>query len=138
MEIEILITEKPIVVPPLEFPLQGETGAIIEFWGVVRLMEKGKKIAGLDYEAYQPMAKKILYEIAEELSKKYPCKKIEVHHRLGAVAVGEPSLFIRIFGKHRMEAFQFAQEYIDKLKAEVPIWKNPLTYGPSCLSSVQS
>ncbi|QSR87365.1 molybdenum cofactor biosynthesis protein MoaE [Candidatus Methylacidiphilum infernorum] len=126
MEIEVLITEKPLVISPIPFPLRGEEGAVIEFWGVARLMERGQQIAGLEYEAYRPMAEKILYEIAEELSKKYPCQKIEIQHRVGTVKVGEPSLFLRIFSKHRMEAFQLAQEYVDRLKAEVPIWKHPL------------
>ncbi|TFE68874.1 molybdopterin converting factor [Methylacidiphilum sp. Yel] len=126
MKIEIEMTDKPLHIAPLRLPLSGESGAVVEFWGLVRSSEGGQKIAALHYESYISMAKGLLYEIAQELLKKYPCQRLEVFHRIGPVAVGEPSVFLRIYSTHRSEAFQLAQEFINRLKSDVPIWKYPL------------
>ncbi|KIE58895.1 molybdopterin converting factor [Methylacidiphilum kamchatkense Kam1] len=126
MKIEIEMTDEPLNIAPLRLPLSGESGAVVEFWGLVRSMEGGQKIAALHYEAYITMAKRLLYEIAQELLKKYPCQRLEVCHRIGPVAVGEPSVFLRIYSMHRSEAFQLAQEFMNRLKSDVPIWKRPL------------
>ena len=44
-------------------------------------------------------------------------------HRIGVVAVGEPSVVIAVASPHREAAFQAARFLIDELKARVPLWK---------------
>jgi molybdopterin synthase catalytic subunit len=48
-----------------------------------------------------------------------------VHHRLGFIAVGKPSLFVRVASRNRPEAFRASQWVVDELKRRVPIWKRP-------------
>jgi molybdopterin synthase catalytic subunit len=44
-------------------------------------------------------------------------------HRVGAVPRGEASVIVAASAPHRGEAFAGAREAIDRIKAEVPIWK---------------
>ncbi len=122
MKIQIAFTDRPITPPALE-PGSREIGASLEFSGIVRELENGGKIAGLTYEAYEPMARKKLQEILAQLAVKYPCEAVEFTHRLGFVPVGEASLFIRVLSRHRQAALGLMAELIDRLKADVPIWK---------------
>jgi molybdopterin synthase catalytic subunit len=39
------------------------------------------------------------------------------------VPLSEPSVIVAVSAPHRGEAFAAAREIIDRLKAEVPIWK---------------
>ena len=46
-----------------------------------------------------------------------------VEHRVGEVALSEPSVAVAVSAAHRGEAFAGAREIIDRIKAEAPIWK---------------
>jgi molybdopterin synthase catalytic subunit len=118
----ILFTDRAIVVPEPIWPSR-EIGACVEFQGIVRETEKGRALAGLHYEAYERMARRMLDRIFDELAAVHPCEETLFIHRFGWVPVGEASLFIRILARHRGEALQFCAAAIDRLKADVPIWK---------------
>ncbi len=122
MEITIEFTTAPIVPPPIALPSR-EVGASVEFLGMVRELENGAPLSGLHYEAHESMAARQLRRIFEELTVANPCQAVEFIHRLGFVAVGEASLFIRVLASHRGQALQFCAEAIDRMKADVPIWK---------------
>lgn len=122
MKTRIEFTRSPIEPPAAAFSTP-EIGACLEFSGVVRESENGKKIPGLFYEAYEPMARAQLERIFQELAAKLPCEEILFIHRLDFVPVGETSLFIRICSRHRQAGLVFMGELIDRLKADVPIWK---------------
>ena len=122
MKRRIEFTRAPIVPPAPEFSSR-ETGACLEFSGLVRELENGKKIRGLFYEAYEPMAQRQLEKMCQELGAKHPCAEILLIHRLDFVPVGEPSLFVRVSSQHRQPGLAFLAELIDRLKADVPIWK---------------
>lgn len=122
MESTIQFTAEPIVVPPLILPSR-EIGAAVEFLGIVRELENGEALAGLGYEAYEVMARKVLLRHFDELARVHPCAAVVFIHRTGWVPVGEASLFIRVLSSHRKEALAFLGEAIDRLKQDVPIWK---------------
>jgi molybdopterin synthase catalytic subunit len=126
MKIEIQFTHAPLVTPPPKFS-SPEIGAALEFSGIVRELENGKKIPGLFYEAHEPMARKELEKIFNELGAQHPCEEVLFIHRLGFVPVGETSLFIRIHASHRRAALALMTELIDRLKQDVPVWKNSQT-----------
>jgi molybdopterin synthase catalytic subunit len=44
-------------------------------------------------------------------------------HRVGTVALSEPSVLVAVSAPHRGEAFAGAREIIDEIKARAPIWK---------------
>ena len=122
METHITFTRGPIAVPALALPSR-EIGTCVEFSGIVREMERGSVLAGLHYEAYEPMAARQLARIFDELNAAHPCAAVHFIHRLGWVPVGEASLFVRVLAEHRGEALRFLTAAIDRMKADAPIWK---------------
>ncbi len=121
---ELLITDRPIDEAEAKLgKLDGDTGGIVTFWGVVRDVEDGKPITALEYTAYREMAEYQFRKILTEAHRKWPLKRVRVIHRLGKIAVGEPSLLVRVEAAHRGEAFAGAQFVIDELKQKVPVWK---------------
>jgi molybdopterin synthase catalytic subunit len=100
-------------------------GAIVDFWGAVRELEEGREIEGIDYEAHYAMAEHQLQSIAEEAAGKFRLNKVVVHHRIGFVRSGEPSLFLQVVAERRAAAFVASKCFVDQLKRKVPIWKHP-------------
>ena len=100
-------------------------GALVDFFGVVRGTENGRPIDAIDYEAFVEMAENELRRIAERAQKDFSLGFVLIHHRIGLVAVGEPSLFVRVTAPHRDAAFAGCRRIIEELKARVPIWKHP-------------
>ncbi len=123
MKSGIEFTRAPIAAPPLDGASR-EIGACVEFSGIVRSCENGRQIAGLTYEAYEPMARAELEKLFRQLSALHACDAALFIHRLGFVPVGETSLFIRALARHRQPALRFTEELIDRLKKDVPIWKS--------------
>lgn len=80
----------------------------------------------LDYEAYEPMAAQGLDRLARQIAEEFACGAVVLIHRLGPVAVGEPSVLIQTAAPHRAEAFAACRAGIDRLKAELPIWKREI------------
>ena len=102
---------------------QKEKGAELIFNGRVRETEHGKKIKVLEYEQYEDMAEKELINIARETQNKFPIKDLLCRHRIGEVKVGETSLHVSIWSKHRKEGLEAMSFFIIELKKRVPIWK---------------
>jgi molybdopterin synthase catalytic subunit len=92
---------------------------------VVRRLEDGREIDGIQYEAHREMAEHQLRQIAGQAAEKFPLQLVIIHHRVGFIAIGEPSLFLRVATPHRSEAFRATQWIVDELKKKVPIWKRP-------------
>lgn len=121
---ELLLTDRPIDEAEAALgKFGGDVGGVVTFWGVVRDREDGKPIRALDYTAYLEMADHQFRKLLAETHQQWPLKRIRVVHRLGVIAVGEPSLLVRVEAAHRGEAFAAAQFIIDELKQRVPIWK---------------
>lgn len=120
-EINIRITSDPL--PSLPLAARDDCGAVLDFFGVVRAEENAERIDGLEYEAYQPMAERQIEQIIRALLHQFPCRAVDVVHRIGFVPVGESSIRIRIAARHRQEAISFLAEFMDRLKKDIPIWK---------------
>jgi molybdopterin synthase catalytic subunit len=100
-------------------------GAIITFHGIVRDAEGELKISGIDYEAFEPMARRQFEHIFTETGARWPIEAIRLVHRIGYVPVNKPSLWVEVTASHRREAFEACQYIIDQMKVRVPIWKHP-------------
>ena len=122
MNVKIHFTNQTICRPDAE--ASGGAGALVEFEGIVRGIEMGAKISGLIYEIYEPMADRMVRRIAEELNAEYPCLAFLVAHRRGLVPVGETAIYVRIEARHRTEAIRMLEHFMNRLKADVPIWKS--------------
>ncbi len=101
-------------------------GADLRFHGVVRDMEDGRKIFGIDYSFYGDMALQELNRIGEAMGKEYPGHLALVHHRVGYVPAGEASILIRVQTAHSAEGFEVSREYLRRIKETVPIWKEAI------------
>ena len=100
-----------------------QDGAELVFNGRVRAMEHGENITALEYEQYEGMADAELIQLAEEAMNKFPIHDLFCKHRIGKVEVGETSLHVSIWSKHRREGLDAMDFFITELKKRVPIWK---------------
>jgi molybdopterin synthase catalytic subunit len=105
-----------------------ESGGVVTFVGRVRDNARGHKVNALEYEAYPEMAESVFAQIATEAKSQYAVTDVAVHHRVGRLEVGEPSVVIAVSAPHRGAAFQACEYVIDQLKARAPIWKKE--FGP--------
>ena len=99
-------------------------GAIATFLGLVREHNQGRKVAFLEYEAYEPLAVKALARIADEARDAWPDTRLGVHHRVGRLELGEASIIIVAASPHRANAFAACRYTIERVKQIVPIWKH--------------
>ena len=110
--------------PAVAVPLDCDgAGAVIAFEGRVRPLEDGRTIAALDYEIYEPMARQLLAQVAEELAARFGLLALCVEHSYGRVEVGQCAFRLQVAAVHRQEALAAMACFIDRLKQEVPIWK---------------
>ena len=101
-------------------------GAELQFYGRVRGEENGEAIIAIDYEYYKGMAEKELQKLGENTMHKFSISKLDCIHRVGKVPVGEASLRVAIWSKHRQEALDAMTWFISQLKKNVPIWKSTI------------
>ncbi|MBX3459418.1 MAG: molybdenum cofactor biosynthesis protein MoaE [Planctomycetes bacterium] len=98
-------------------------GAQVLFVGNVRNHHQGREVLRIDYEAYEPMALKELLRIAQQVAAKHGLERVLVVHRFGRHEIGDASIMVAIGSPHRAAAFLAAQEIMDAVKKDVPIWK---------------
>lgn len=98
-------------------------GAVLLFIGVVREVNDGREVSGIEYSAYEPMAARELSDIASEAADRFGVTDIAVEHRLGELALEEASVGIAVAHRHRAEAYDASRWIIEEIKRRVPIWK---------------
>jgi molybdopterin synthase catalytic subunit len=99
-------------------------GAIVLFLGTARDHSGDRTgITDLEYEAYPEMVEVKLAEVVTDALSRWDLQVVLVEHRVGMVAVGDPSVAVAVAAAHREEAFAAGQFLIDQLKSRVPIWK---------------
>lgn len=106
-----------------DFVADSGAGATAVFTGTVRDHADGRAVTGLTYEAHEELASKRLAALADELARQDGVLAVWMEHRLGALSVGEAAVVVAVSSGHRAEAFDRCREGIDRLKAEIPIWK---------------
>ena len=102
-------------------------GAVVNFIGYVRDLNIGQTVNGLFLEHYPGMTEKALEQIAEEARERWPLLGVEIVHRVGALAVCEPIVFVGVSSKHRHMAFEACAFIMDVLKTRAPFWKRETT-----------
>jgi len=120
--IKIEISEGPIPFF-LNDDSRQQDGAELIFNGRVRATEHGDSITALEYEQYEGMAEAELIQLAKDTCQKFPIHDLFCKHRIGKVDVGETSLHVVIWSKHRQEGIDAMSWFIIELKKRVPIWK---------------
>lgn len=100
-----------------------DCGGLVVFEGTVRGQSEGRPVVRLEYEAFERRALAQLRALAEDTARRHELGGVVAVHRVGAVPVGEPAVVVAAAAAHRGPAFDGASELIDRVKAEVAIWK---------------
>jgi len=133
--VHAVLSTEPISVDQAIAAVESETaGAVVSFSGVVRNHDGGKPVDRLSYSAH-PTARKVLDDVVTQLVAEQvqaagsegpdgiPPVRIWVAHRVGPLEIGDPALVCAVAAAHRGQAFAVCSELVDRVKAQVPIWK---------------
>jgi molybdopterin synthase catalytic subunit len=108
-----------------DFP---RAGAIATFVGVVRGNTlDGENVIGLELQAYEEEANRVLGGICEELKKREGVVDVQIHHFVGEFSVGEDLVYVVVAGAHRQNVFGVLREAVERYKTEAPIFKKEHT-----------
>ena len=117
------VTEEIITSETLATLVKSDTaGAVVTFSGNVRNHDKGKSVKTLKYEVH-PSAQNVIEKIVNEVIAKHNVVNVAVAHRYGAIAIGESAFVVAVASAHRGPAFACCNELVERVKAELPIWK---------------
>jgi molybdopterin synthase catalytic subunit len=105
---------------------RAEVGAVATFTGLARA-EAGQTSI-LELEAYPGFTEARIGEIAETARARFGLDDLMILHRVGAIAPGEPIVFVATAARHRRAAFEACDFLMDYLKSRAPFWKKEL--GP--------
>lgn len=109
------------------------TGAVCLFSGMVRGQTQRDghipQVETLIYEAYEPMARAKMQQVAQEIRERWPLVQgIAIVQRIGTLSVGQNTVLIACSSGHRDEGcFEAARYGIDRLKEIVPVWKKEIS-----------
>jgi molybdopterin synthase catalytic subunit len=143
--VHAVLSAEPISVDQAIAAVESDTaGAVVSFSGVVRNHDGGKPVDRLTYSAH-PTARKVLDDLVAKLVAEQsagpdgpaarsdgggsdgaggtPPVRIWVAHRVGPLEIGDPALVCAVSAAHRGQAFAVCSELVDRVKAQVPIWK---------------
>lgn len=131
--VQAVLSDQPLSVDDAALAaVQSDTaGAVVSFSGVVRNHDGGRAVERLTYTAH-PTAHQILIDVVEAVAAEYARPngvaldspvRIWAAHRVGSLQVGEPALVCAVSAGHREQAFDVCSAVVDRIKAEVPIWK---------------
>lgn len=119
----VAISDEPLSVEQLLGSLDDPTsGGLVLFAGRVRDHDGGKGVVGLEYAAH-PSAVDRLAEVCAAVAEEHGVRVAAVH-RVGTLDIGDIAVLVATCSAHRGDSFTASRALIDRLKAEVPIWKH--------------
>jgi molybdopterin synthase catalytic subunit len=128
--VNAVLSAEPISVDQAIAAVESDTaGAVVSFSGVVRNHDGGKPVERLSYSAH-PTAHQVMADVVARLvaehseggSATQPVR-IWAAHRIGMLEIGDPALVCAVSAAHRGQAFAVCSELVDRIKEQVPIWK---------------
>jgi len=130
--VHAVLSAEPISVDQAIAAVESDTaGAVVSFSGVVRNHDGGKPVQRLSYSAH-PTAHQVLADVVAQLVAEHSAAgtdepgqpvRIWAAHRTGPLEIGEPALVCAVSAAHRGQAFAVCSELVDRIKEQVPIWK---------------
>lgn len=122
--LDVHLIDGPVRYQPLS-PFPQPAGAECVFIGRTRAERHAAHggLTHLDYEAYRPMAERVLLQLAHEAVGQFGCLAVRIHHAVGVVPIGEASVLVQVACNRRDSALKACQFLIDQIKATAPIWK---------------
>ena len=98
-------------------------GAVVVFVGTARGVTGDAVTRSLDYEAHEPLAETTLADLCAAAVARFGLVACAVEHRLGRIGIGEAAVALATSAPHRAAAFAAAEWLMERIKADVPIWK---------------
>jgi molybdopterin synthase catalytic subunit len=139
--VSAVLSAEPISVDQAIAAVESDTaGAVVSFSGVVRNHDGGKPVRRLSYSAH-PTAHQVMADVVAQLAAEQAAGdaggsesvgsaggtaqpvRIWAAHRIGMLEIGDPALVCAVSAAHRGQAFDVCSELVDRIKAQVPIWK---------------
>src|SRR6476620_8840694 len=143
--VSAVLSAEPISVEQAIAAVDSDTaGAVVSFSGVVRNHDGGKQVSRLSYSAH-PTAHQVMADVVARLVAEHSVPaggpasdgssdggaaeqrqqpvRIWAAHRIGMLEIGDPALVCAVSAAHRGQAFEVCSELVDRIKAQVPIWK---------------
>lgn len=101
-------------------------GAIATFVGLVRDHDPSVEgeVTHLEYSAH-PDAAAVLERVVAEVEARHDAV-LALTHRVGLLGVGEAAIVAAAASAHRAEAFAACRDAVERVKAELPIWKKEI------------
>lgn len=122
-------TLESLVTEAKRSPRADRAGAIATFTGRVRAKDTpdDARTEYLEFEKYEDVADERMRLIESELAERDGVYEVLLHHRVGVVPDGSDIVFVVVLAGHRAEAFRAVEDGINRLKAEVPLFKKEVT-----------
>ena len=118
------ITNEPIDAETVRAAVLGpDNGAIVVFHGAVRNRTDDRRVEHLEYETYEPMALTQMERIGAEVIERHGLSALACTHRVGQLEIGEDAMVVAVSAPHRKAALDAVEDFIARLKQDVPIWK---------------
>lgn len=104
-----------------------DAGAVVLFVGVVRDHDPqaAGRVVALDYTCHPSAPARIAEIVATTLADADPegdCRVAAVH-RTGHLVVGDNAFVVAVSSPHRRLAFTVCADVVERVKAELPVWK---------------
>ncbi|HWF44145.1 MAG TPA: molybdenum cofactor biosynthesis protein MoaE [Candidatus Kapabacteria bacterium] len=126
MSVRVFVIHRPISRDESGFPLEPKhTGAILEYFHVVREEDGGERISSIKFEADRELLRSTLHGLALRIARDYELTDFECFRRVGEVPAGEPCLLVRVASPHYHEAFRAMSDFLEELR-EVEITALPV------------
>lgn len=111
-------------------PPSSAAGAEASFGGRVRadLAEEGE-VEALRLEHYPGMTEAAMQGLAQAALSRFGLERIALLHRVGELAMGELIVAISVASSHRQASLEALTFVMDRLKEEVPLWKQVRVAG---------
>lgn len=118
------VVDRPIDATAVQRAVEGPAnGAVVVFRGTVRDHTAERRVTHLEYEAYVPMAEAQLAAIGDEVVGRHGLSALACVHRIGRLEIGDVAVVVATSAPHRAAALQAVEDYVRRLKQDVPIWK---------------
>jgi len=98
-------------------------GGFVTFEGRVRAESIRGRVARIDYEAYPALCRRVGDYLARGASATFGLLETVVVHRTGSLLAGETAIWIGVSGRHRKESFAACAWILERIKADLPVWK---------------
>ncbi len=123
----VRLSESPITLEEaVAFVADPGAGAITSFVGTARTSSSvtgDRCVVRLEYEAYAEMAEEQMRKICGAQCAAHPIVRICLMHRVGTVAIGEPSIVVAVSAAHRAAAFEACRAAVEEVKENLTVWK---------------